>query len=127
MAYFMEFNDEFLYVEELIYEDTETIEEEATRVLTRIDYEQQLWKENKSNGSENCEKEVEKNEKKLALREIKLLNEKVKTLEREKSILEEKLLKIKNDKNKTSLLTDHEIEKIELDLLSELDQYMADG
>ena len=127
MAYFMEFNDEFLYDEELIYEDAETIEEEATRVLTRIDYEQQLWKENKSNGSENCEKEVEKIEKKLALREIKLLNEKVKTLEREKSILEEKLLKIKNDKNKTSLLTDHEIEKIELDLPSELDQYMADG
>lgn len=126
MAYFMEFNDEFLYDEELIYEDTETIEEEATRVLTRIDYEQELWKENKSNGSENSEKEVEK-EKNLALREIKLLNEKVKTLEREKSILEEKLLKIKNDKNKTSLLTDHEIEKIELDLLSELDQYMADG
>ena len=69
MAYFMEFNDEFLYVEELIYEDTETIEEEATRVLTRIDYEQELWKENKSNGSENSEKEVEK-EKNLAFREI---------------------------------------------------------
>ena len=80
MAYFMEFNDEFLYVEELIYEDTETIEEEAKRVLMRIDYEQQLWKENKSNGSENNAKEVEK-EKKLALREIKVLNEKVKTLE----------------------------------------------
>ena len=126
MAYFMEFNDEFLYVEELIYEDTETIEEEATRVLTRIDYEQQLWKENKSNGSENNEKEVEK-EKKLALREIKVLNEKVKTLEREKSILEEKLLKIEKDKNKISMLTDHEIEKCELELLSELDKYMADG
>ena len=126
MAYFMEFNDEFLYVEELIYEDTETIEEEATRVLTRIDYEQQLWKENKSNGSENNAKEVEK-EKKLALREIKVLNEKVKTVERENSILKEKLLKIENDKNKTFLLTDHEIEKCELELLSELDKYMADG